>query len=82
MNVQGLGSRRQTCAGLKDAVQSAEGQAGSQRPSVSGTSENVQEGIDSAADAVKEGTRQAQEYAAEPEKVKNCLSLVGTLAQC
>ena len=57
------------CAGLKDAVQSTESRAGSQRPSVQGTSENVQEGIDSAADAVKAGSRRAEQYAAEPEKV-------------
>ena len=50
-------------------MQSTEKRAGSQRPSVSGTSENVQEGIDSAADNVKAGSRQAQEYAREPEKV-------------
>ena len=57
-------------------MQSAEGQAGGRSaPSVSGASENVQEGIDSAADTVKEGTRQAQEYAAEQEKVNNCLAL-------
>ena len=56
-------------AGLKDAVQSTESQAGSQRRSVSSTSANVQEGVDNAADAVKAGSRQAEEYAAEPEKV-------------
>jgi len=56
-------------AGLKDAVQSTESQAGSQRRSVSSTSANVQEGIDNAADTVKAGSRQAEEYAAEPEKV-------------
>ena len=58
-------------------MQSAEGQAGSQRASVSGASENVQEGIDSAADTVKEGTRQAQEYAEDPEKACFCLSFTG-----
>ena len=57
------------CAGLKDAVQSTETRAGSQRPSVQGTSENVQEGIDSAADTVKAGSRRAEQYAANPEKV-------------
>ena len=61
------------CAGLKDAVQSTEAQAGSQRPSVSGISENVQEGIDSAAENIKAGSRRTEQYAAEPEKVNDVL---------
>lgn len=50
-------------------MQSTETRAGSQRASVQGTSENVQEGIDSAADTVKAGSRRAEQYAADPNKV-------------
>ena len=64
---------RLLCAGLKDAVQSTEAQAGSQRPSVSSTSESVQEGIDSTAENIKAGSRRTEQYAAEPEKVNDVL---------
>lgn len=59
-------------AGLKDAVQSTESRAGSQRRSVQGASRNVQEGIDVAADNLKAGSRRAEEYSAKPEKVNAC----------
>lgn len=54
-------------------MQSTEAQAGSRRPSVSGTSENVQEGIDSAAKTIKAGSRRTEQYAAEPEKVSHVM---------